>query len=63
MALGANGHFAVVGDRNASLLAPDKRPPRTRWSRTPDGVFLGEGGGVTVLCVEWCPVPGGFRVG
>ena len=43
MALRAGGDFAVVADTNAGLLAPDKRPPRTKRNRTQDGAFFCEG--------------------
>jgi hypothetical protein len=43
LALGASGDFTVVTDADRGLLAPDKGPPRTRWNRTQDGAFFGEG--------------------
>ena len=43
MALRAGGDFAVVADADAGMLAPDKRPPRTKRDRTQDGAFFGEG--------------------
>ena len=43
LTLGADRDFAVVADADASLLAPDKGPPRTKRDWTQDGAFFGDG--------------------
>jgi hypothetical protein len=43
LALGADGHLAVVANADGCLLAPDKRPPRTGWRWPQNGAFFGEG--------------------
>jgi hypothetical protein len=39
----ADGDFAVIADTDASLLAPDIRPPRTGWGGTQAGTVFGQG--------------------
>ena len=43
VALGAGGHFAVVADPDAGLLAPDEGPPGALGSGANDGAFFGDG--------------------
>ena len=49
MALGPDGHFAVVADADAGALAPDKGPPRAGVSRAQHRAFFGEGLGADGL--------------
>ena len=44
---GADGHLAVIADPDPSLLAPDKRPPRTSRRRSQDRAFVGDGLGAS----------------
>ena len=41
--MGAGGHFAVVADPDAGLLAPDVGPPGALGSGANDRAFLGDG--------------------
>lgn len=43
LALGGDGHLAVIADPDAGLLAPDKWPPRTSWRGSQDRAFVREG--------------------
>ena len=49
MTLGADGDFAVVADADAGLLAPDIGPPRTVGKGPENGVFFGDGLGLSRL--------------
>ncbi len=43
MALGTGGHFAIVTDADAGLLAPDIEPPRALARGLEDGALFGQG--------------------
>jgi hypothetical protein len=52
MVSGADGHFAVIADADAGLLAPDKGPTGIGWCGSQDGLFFGEGLGLGRLWRE-----------